>query len=158
MRQVEEFGFMMIRVGLGGGDDYATHQFDDFNCFSPQLLIYLLFFFLLGMKMSFASVTWQIFTNSGKDNVGWGDMGVLCYEEPSIWSLVLYGFFCCYGWPQTNEHAAVFACLFMWSKTLYWSYKDKMTEFLKQSPVTRHLTVFVLPKGGSKPDCAFMLT
>lgn len=84
---------------VGDGDDYATHQFDNFT-----------YLFFTGMKMSFASVTWQIFTYiSGKDD----DMGVLCYEEPSIWSLVLYGFFCCYGWPQTSEHAAVFACLFM---------------------------------------------
>lgn len=41
--------------GVGDGDDYATHQFDNFNCFRPQLFIY--FGFFTGMKMSFASVT-----------------------------------------------------------------------------------------------------
>lgn len=34
--------------GVGDGDDYATHQFDNFNCFRPKLFIY--FVFLLAWK------------------------------------------------------------------------------------------------------------
>lgn len=96
----------------------------------------------------------QIFTCSGSSDVtGWHGHTVLGRAEHSV-APVLYGLFCCYGWPQTSEHVREFARPFHVTRNLalITRRRDQRTAFQSN----RDETGLVLPKGGSKPHCRSM--
>lgn len=85
----------------GGGrdddDDVTTHKFDDITYFRPD------FFFFTGMKMSFASSTWQIFTYIG----GSGDVDWMTWAYCVMKSLAYRPLYCMASFVVMDDHRQV---------------------------------------------------